>query len=502
MLKSKNKINRFWAFVGLSAIYFFSRLQHLTAIPVFGDEAIYIRWAQIIRNVETLRFIPLTDGKQPLFMWLLAFGSLKLTADPLVAGRLLSLTAGFLNFLAIFLASALLANFTSSQKNILSFIKQSLEKKFTTAFLSSLIYTLIPFTFFFDRLALPDSLLSALVSLSFVFSLLLAKFPRLDLSLILGFNLGLAWLTKSPAIYFLVLSLLFFLLINFRQPKKLFFPAIAIFIALAAYNSLRLGPQFHMIAIRNQDYVWPLSKIIKKPLDPLLPHLSDIITIFSFYIGWPLLILAFFAFLKNIKRIGKQHLVLFAWFFLPLLATASFAKVFTARYILFTIPFLIILISLALSNLKSLKFPLALICLALNLPLVYQLSVNPFFQKLPPTESGYLQDWTSGWGIKPASAYLIDQSKTQNVIVGTEGSFGTLPDGLQIYTDGVNKLTIIGQGLGFTEIPDQLINARDYGDQVYLLINRSRLNVVDYNSFSIIKQYPKPDGDQLLLLKI
>ena len=368
--------------------------------------------------------------------------------------------------------------------------------------MAGLIYLCLPFSFFFDRLALPDTLLSAFVSLSFILTLLLTKFPRLDLSLILGLVLGLAWLTKSPAIYFLVLSPLSFLFINYRQPKKIVLPLLSVLIAFAAYNSLRLGPQFHMIALRNKDYVWPLSQIIKKPLDPLLPHLSDIVTIFSFYIGWPFIILAAIGLIKAFKTFTKQHLILLAWFTLPLLATAAMAKVFTARYLLFTLPFLVILLTLGFFEFKRFKYPLLLICLCLNFPLIYKLSFNPFSQKLPPTEAGYLQDWTSGWGIKDSAEFLIDQAKTQNLIVGTEGNFGTLPDGLQIYTDSIPQLTVIGQGLGFTTVPDQLINAKDYGDQVYLLINHSRLNLSDYNSFAIVKQYPKPDGDKLLLLKI
>ncbi|PJC29059.1 hypothetical protein CO053_01275, partial [Candidatus Shapirobacteria bacterium CG_4_9_14_0_2_um_filter_40_11] len=42
--------------------YFLTRLFHLTIIPVFCDEAIYIRWAQVMRAVQSLRFLPLTDG--------------------------------------------------------------------------------------------------------------------------------------------------------------------------------------------------------------------------------------------------------------------------------------------------------------------------------------------------------------------------------------------------------------------------------------------------------
>ena len=45
------------------------RFVNLTQVPVFADEAIYLRWAQIMRAEETLRFLPLSDGKQPLYMW-------------------------------------------------------------------------------------------------------------------------------------------------------------------------------------------------------------------------------------------------------------------------------------------------------------------------------------------------------------------------------------------------------------------------------------------------
>ncbi|MBM3209681.1 hypothetical protein FJZ40_05350, partial [Candidatus Shapirobacteria bacterium] len=66
------------------ALFFLFRLYDLTIIPVFADEAIYIRWAQVMRAEPTLRFLPLFDGKQPLFMWLV-IPFLKLISDPLVA---------------------------------------------------------------------------------------------------------------------------------------------------------------------------------------------------------------------------------------------------------------------------------------------------------------------------------------------------------------------------------------------------------------------------------
>ena len=59
--------NKKYLYLGIILVfYFLSRLINLNSLPVFGDEAIYVRWAQIIKSVDTLRFIPLTDGKQPL----------------------------------------------------------------------------------------------------------------------------------------------------------------------------------------------------------------------------------------------------------------------------------------------------------------------------------------------------------------------------------------------------------------------------------------------------
>lgn len=120
----KNKVIGFWKiffiFVILSIVFFATRLQNLNSIPVFGDEAIYIRWSQIIKSVETLRFIPVTDGKQPLFMWILAV-FLKFFNDPLFAGRLVSVFSGFEILSVIFLVSCIIPSFFSEEKKSFSF---------------------------------------------------------------------------------------------------------------------------------------------------------------------------------------------------------------------------------------------------------------------------------------------------------------------------------------------------------------------------------------------
>jgi hypothetical protein len=139
-------------------------------------------------------------------------------------------------------------------------------------------------------------------------------------------------------------------------------------------------------------------------------------------------------------------------------------------------------------------------CLVFN----WQLSTRPFSVKLYDTEAGYTKTWTAGWGIKPAAEFLIDRSLHANIIVGTEGYFGTLPDGLQIYTNQINQLTVFGVGLDINRIPSKLVDARNHGDEVYLLFNSSRLKLTptDYTQLTLVRTYPKPDGDQLVLLKL
>ena len=53
----------------IAALYFVLRLIFLNRLPIFTDEAIYIRWAQIALQDSSWRFISLTDGKQPMFIW-------------------------------------------------------------------------------------------------------------------------------------------------------------------------------------------------------------------------------------------------------------------------------------------------------------------------------------------------------------------------------------------------------------------------------------------------
>lgn len=490
MLKLQLKTKDLLLFFLLIFFYFFSRLYQLVKIPVFVDEAIYVRWSQVMRSEQTLRFLPLSDGKQPLFMWA-TIPFLKIFSDPLSAGRFVSVIAGLIGLVGL---------------GVLSFL---LFKKTKLALAAMFFYLIAPFTFFFDRMALVDSLLSAFGIWSFVFAVLLGKFKRLDLAMILGIVLGGAMLTKSPAIFFIVLSLLTVLVLNYRYKilniKSFVLMAVVLFFAFAIYNILRLGPNFQMIALRNKDYVWPIEEILKHPSDPLKPHLQDIVRYYWYYLTPPVFLLGLVGLVYGLQVASYEFLLILFWFTVPLFAQSALAKVFTARYILYSVPLFLLFVSLAVSKLAK-KFPkfmvLGSIFFIPSLYFIYQLWYQPEKASLPVDERrGYLEDWTAGQGIKEISEFIKARSREENIIIGTEGYFGTLPDGLQIYLEGIKRVTTIGVGYPIGVIPEQLVDAKSTGDTVFLVVNRSRFEAKD-NRLMLVKEYPKPGGDSLLFFEV
>jgi len=472
-------------FTTILILFFVLRIFNLTGIPVFVDEAIYIRWSQIMRAESTLRFLPLSDGKQPLFMWI-TMPFLKFISDPLIAGRLVSIMAGFSSLVAVSLLTYLLTN------------------KKSTAAISALIYAILPYTVFFDRMALVDGLLASFGLWSLIFGILTVKTLRLDTAMLLGFSLGFGLLTKSPAIFFYSYLPVIFLFFHQKIDKKSvlkFFGLIlvALIISQAMYNILRLGPNFHLVNSRNQDYLFSFSEVLTHPLNPLIRNLKESFSWMFIMVTPFLLWLTIPAFIKS----RKSTIFLLTIFFLPLISQASVAKVYTTRYILFCIVVLIPIFAIGLSKFKNKHiFPITLVSLTFPIFLSIWQVTSPNTSLLPKeTKYGYFQEWTAGWGQKEVGDYLINLGKGgQKIVVVTEGFFGSLPDGLQIYTQKYQNITVIGSPWPVREIPDNLSNSlKDPKNIAFLVLNKSRneLKPSDLQRLKLIASYdktPRPDG--------
>jgi hypothetical protein len=114
---------------------------------------------------------------------------------------------------------------------------------------------------------------------------------------------------------------------------------------------------------------------------------------------------------------------------------------------------------------------------------------------LPADERrGYLEDWTAGYGISEVRDYLRCLNKP--AVIGTEGSFGTLPDGLQMYFDRDRHFTIIGVGLGLNKIPEQLLDSAAAGTPTFLVANESRLGIKNDPRMELVLRVAKPQGEK------
>jgi len=272
--------------VGLILLTLGSRLVLLDRWPIFADEAIYVRWAQVMRSEATLRFLPQSDGKQPLYMWMV-IPAMKLIQDPMIAGRTVSAFAGVGSMVGMFfLARALMAGWL--EEKIWGIPVENM-----VGLLAAFLYAIVPYTLMFDRLALTDSLLTMWGIWAMALYIPTVGKPRWDVSMLVGGILGLAWLTKSPAMFYLGLIPVSWILVFPEQLKNKWLLVrqviswlMIVGIAFGMYNILRLGPEFYQIRLRNADYAFPLEEAMNNISGIFVSNLGEVSS-FAWYLLTP-----------------------------------------------------------------------------------------------------------------------------------------------------------------------------------------------------------------------
>ena len=427
-------------FIALTVLFFSSRLINLTLIPIFTDEAIYIRWSQIALQDPVHRFISLEDGKQPMFVWLM-LPALKLISDPLMAGRLVSVFSGSLTLVGLIALSWKLFG----------------EK---IGWLSGFIYIISPFFLLYDRLALYDSLTTALMVWALFLTILMADFLRFDIALILGMTVGAGFLTKSSAQFALILLPTTLLLFNWQTKevgKRLFkLAGLGIVVTLLSKGIeliLRLAPLSHMIGLKDHTFIVTNQEFIAHPFERLFGNLGGLWSWIQSYATYPLMGLFIVGMIYGLKRHKVKTLFLSLWFSVPFFALASFGKVLYPRYLLFMLAPLIPVIALGISKISQWAPCRHLsICLFAYLsiffyPLYFSYTIvsTPLSAPLPSVDRfQLLDDWPSGYGINEVVDYIKLRAKDEKIFVGTEGTFGLTPTALNIYLKDNKNVEVKG----------------------------------------------------------
>jgi hypothetical protein len=283
-------------------------------------------------------------------------------------------------------------------------------------------------------------------------SVLLIKTARLDVSLILGAVMGFGLLTKSPAIFSIIL---FPLLIIFR-PKKII--KITLLFLLSAgiaemvFAVLRLFPLFNMIASKNAEFIIGLAEFLKQPFGLLAGNLKSLLYWEYFYLTLPITLLVLYAVYKGLKKNPVETIILFSYFLFPVIAIATFNKVIYARYLLMLTMPILILAAYGLSKLKAI-FYLPIFSVAIYT--LTMLVINPVHAPLLQADRDqYIDGWAAGDGIVEMRNYLQNKSG----VLATEGTFGLMPFALELYQKEYPKLEI----KPYWPLPEKLPVNTDY----------------------------------------
>lgn len=479
--KEKNSL-KFW--VLLAVVYLLTHLFNVTSLPVFADESIYIRWAQLIMD-EPARyfFFSLNDGKTPLFIWLLVPFQY-VFSDQLFAARFVSVVIGLFQVLATVLITKKLGGTRISQQ------------------FAAVLVTISPFWYFHHRMGLMDGLLTVFLSFTLWSVLHVIELPQKRKFFWLALTalfLGAAFWTKLPAV--LAIPPLFLLV--FFQPEtswskivlKSMHVGVTIAGAIVIFALMRISPAFGQLFARGSDFLYPISDVLFKEVwQQTLPNLPTYLGYFTAYLSFgSFVLIALGMFLPNAHR--RTIILLTLGGLLFIIPIAILGRVVYPRYLVPAALFFTVSTALALEHVfsrlatkkvrvDSLKLLVIMCCVSILLTSGKFMTAHLFDSDATPfTESDkvqYLTEWSSGHGIKETTELIQQRAELTTIAVATEGYFGTLPDGILLYLHGkpVDNLWVEGIGQPVTGIPDVFINRAKTYQESWLVVNSHRMKIV------------------------
>jgi 4-amino-4-deoxy-L-arabinose transferase-like glycosyltransferase len=495
LFKQITRVTWLWIYSNIVGFYLISHLLLLTALPVFADEAIYIRWSQLmIDDWQRYAFFPLNDGKTPLQMWLM-IPFLNFFSDQLFAGRFLSVLVGVGQIIIV----------------------QKLIKKLGGGFLSQVLgmvwVSVLPFWFFHHRMALIDALITFFLTLVLygLFQLTSKLKPKQKMlwTLITGLSFAAALYTKVPAIFFSMVFV-FFSLRNVRWPFtqeqlkhfviQCVWLGIAGAIGIAGFLTLKLNPAFGQLFSRGNDFTFTIQEVLTKELHTPFFNLYKVSGWILAYLSPVLVLLPLIWFRWSKKK--RIILLLYVSSLLFALPFIGLGKVLAPRYFLPSAIGITVSAALCVDEMKKRKFPhKKSILVAVSLfPIVWSLPflVTSWFNvnQIPFVSVDRVQyqtEWSAGFGHREVTHLIEEKAKEGRIVVATEGSFGTLPDGIlmDLHNKPVNNIEVYGIGAPIVNVPDTFIQKARQSESAWIVVNSHRMKTNDPR-LKRIHSFPRP----------
>ena len=472
----KTSIARFvrgHSFAILCVIYLLSRLINLTKLPIFNDEAIYLDWGWKSLHTSAGLFYSLYDAKPPFLIWI--FGVFEsIIYSPLLMGRLVSVLAGLFALIGIYK------------------IAKSLENE-RVALLSSVYYIVIPLFTFFDRQALMESAITATGVWGFYFLLQILETKKDKYLIYLGLTLGIGIFIKLQALVFLVSIILILI-----YKKRLRAAALSFITSLVILSPLLLQKAFWASFGSNNRFMLSISEILDFPFSLWIKNLSTTIGV-SFYLLTPLI---FISVIAGISLLFKRKKLLPAVYFITNIAIIIFlGRSLGTRYVTSFLALTPIFASLAILSFKK-PVSLLIACItsvpAIMLTVLLIFSPLVYFNILDKMtalsqKTGYVSDWTSGYGIPETINHLENVSQGKQITVGVRIDAGNPESAMFTYFNNSKNIII-------TYIDPRIINPEllklpclPSNVPVYFVARDGILNGLD-KFFQEDVRFGKPEG--------
>lgn len=482
----------------LIIFYLLTRLFHLTLLPIFNDEAIYLYWAKLIAATHAQWFISLTDGKPPILIWVMAF-FLKLlpSSQYLLAGRLPSVVTGLVSMLGIYALSHFLFH----------------SRKIAT--LTAFLYIIVPFALFYDRMALFDGFLSSMMLLSVYFSLRTSRSLEKRDAFLWGFFLGMAFLAKINALLFLFLTPVCFFLFSPRErvirqwKKMLILSAIAIVVSQLLRFSLIVSHGYQEYTIKSVfRYALPLSTLVAHPflvfprnIVAYVSWFTSFITVGVFFLG----IAGFVLLLKTKRHIGIVMALLWG---VPILATSFVSIVTMPRYIFFVLPYFLIVAGYAAMQLirKSIFVYIVATIFIFSAAFDALLLWHPPDAPLPEVDYyQYVSGYPSGYGLGKIFAFLYTESKSKQITVVPLGMLGSYPYAFHLEFWNDPHVTVVSFWPVENDTREKIL-ALSKATSVYVVMKDTadglHSNFLEELHLGEILRADKPNSDKPILLAV
>ena len=373
-------------------LYLVTRTLSLDALPIFLDEAVHLQWAErLFSEGRILR--PVGSGR---LLAVATYGLALPFEDRLWAARLIASLVGALTLvLTMLLAHRLFGTLAGV--------------------VAGALYVCSPFALVYDRLALSDGFLSACIT-----GLMLATFrlserpgevrPRLMAAALIV----LAVVSKVSALFFLLTMPLCVLALAARRGPA--FRSVAIAVALGLLGA---APMLWFFA-RNSGEI--SSQHVVDPLafgSTIAATAGDMREWAVSYFTAPALLAAAasIAFLRDGRALWLAGSVS-----LPFVLFALFSEPWSARYVLSTLPPLLILIAGGIEGLTARLKPSSRVAAAIGLTVFASLSSLPFVKDLivNPAKAPFPEDdrrqlvtgWPSGYGVRELAVRLEQEART------------------------------------------------------------------------------------------